>query len=273
MKDARNHVRLASKAAGDDITFSRYVKLDGRGKQHGRRRQMRLPGLEHPAVRGGRTFFLKSVRSPDDMKSLLVSGHSNVKIGRDCRIGKLRGYWIYTLSLEERATCPRACHHWQSCYGNNMPYAKRIDHQHADFLSRLEREIEQLLATAKKRPGAPGIIIRLHALGDFHSEGYVDFWAAMLAKHPKLVVFGYTAWTVDTPIGAKVDQLIDLFPGRAMVRFSNGGYAARSTVPIVDVADCPPGAFVCPEQTGQFEACGKCGACFYTLKNVAFVAH
>ena len=46
-----------------------------------------------------------------------------------------------------------------------------------------------------------------------------------------------------------------------------------STVSIVNAEDCPPGAFVCPEQTGQFDACGKCGACWSTLKNVAFIAH
>lgn len=206
---------------------------------------------------------------PPDERNLLVSGHSNIKIGRDVRQGKLLGYWIYTLSLEERKTCPSACSHWQSCYGNNMPFAKRVDHTDPTFLPKLEANIERLLAVR----GRPGILIRLHALGDFYSVGYVEFWQRMLATHPTLAIFGYTAWLKDTDIGATVDQLVDTFPDRAMIRFSNGGYSSRSTVPIVNEVDCPPGAFVCPEQTGQFEACGKCGACWSTLKNVAFLAH
>lgn len=275
MSDARGHVRLASAKLGDDITFSRYVKVRGHGKPSGKKSQRSLPTLEHPAVQAGRSFFYrKGVRDPDTMKRLLVSGHSNVKIGRDVRVGKLKGYWLYTLSLEERATCPRSCWHWQNCYGNSMPYAKRINHRHPDFLPRLEREIEELLAVAAKRPGAPGIIIRLHALGDFYDLAYVGFWVRMLEKHEKLVIFGYTARLPrEGIVGHAVDSMIDMFPGRAMIRFSNGGMPTRSTIPIVEPEDCPPGAFVCPEQTGQFDACGKCGACWSTLKNVAFLAH
>lgn len=207
------------------------------------------------------------------MRNLLVSGHSNIKIGRDCRIGKLKGYWIYTLSLEERKTCPRTCFHWRTCYGNGMPYAKRIDHTDPDFLPRLEAEIARLMKQAARRAGSPGIIVRLHALGDFYSVDYVDFWRRMMAEHPKLVAFGYTAWDLQHDIGQEVDLLNDEFPGRWMLRFSNGKRLSRSTVPIVEAAACPTGAFLCPEQSGQFEACGKCGACWSTLKNVAFLAH
>ncbi len=271
--DTRTHVRLAKKSLGDDVSFSRYVKEKSPAKSRGRYHNRRLPGLELPAIREGRSFFQKSVRDPDTMKQLLVSGHSNVKIGRDVRIGKFQGYWLYTLSFEERRTCPSACSHWQTCYGNSMPYAKRINHEHPDLLPRLEKELARLLAQAAKRPDAPGIIVRLHALGDFYSVDYVSWWAKMLMRHPKLVVFGYTGWGPADLIGKAVDLLIDLHPGRAMIRFSNGGMPSRSTVPIIEVSDCPPGAFVCPEQTGQFDACGKCGACWSTLKNVAFLSH
>lgn len=271
-----DHKRLASAARGDDVTFSRYVKT-GKAKVAGKPRRLKPHGRENAAAREGRSYFRKSVKAPRDTKNLLVSGYSNIKIGRDARIGKLKGYWIYTLSLEERATCPRSCSHWQTCYGNNMPYAKRIDHRAADFLPRLEAELNELCVPKRAARGGralrKGVIVRLHALGDFYSTEYAFFWARMLRKHPKLVVFGYTAWGVDTLIGRTVYDLIDEFPGRWMLRFSNGQMTTRSTVPILDVADCPPGAFVCPEQTGQFEACGKCGACWATLKNVAFLQH
>jgi hypothetical protein len=257
-------MRKADSRLGDDTTFTRWILTGKKGHQH----SPRLPGLELGFAREGRTKFPTRVLAPDS-RNLLVSGHSNIKIGRDVRQGKLRGYWIYTLSLEERKTCPRACHHWESCYGNNMPFAKRVDHTHPSFLDELSANLDRLLAIR----GRPGILVRLHALGDFYSEAYVGFWRSMLLKHPRLAIFGYTAWTPDTVIGRAVDRLIDTAPGRAMIRFSNGGLASRSTVPIVDEVDCPPGAFVCPEQTGQFDACGKCGACWSTLKNVAFMAH
>lgn len=272
MTDTLTHVRLASKKLGDDVTFSRYVRVTGVSKP-GKPHSPRIPGLELPAIREGRSFFQKSVKAPSEMRTLLVSGQSNVKIGRDARIGKLAGYWIYTLSLEERKTCPSSCFHWQTCYGNGMPYAKRIDHTAPDFLERLEGDLDVLMAQAHRRAGRPGIIVRLHALGDFYSPEYVLWWAQMLEKHLKLVIFGYTAWLPDTDIGAQVDLLNDSYPRRAMIRFSNGGMATRSTVPIRSADQCPPGAFVCPEQTGQFEACGKCGACWTTLKNVAFIDH
>lgn len=258
-------VRKSSAKLGDDTTFTRWVLT---GPKHGKQHSPRLPGLELGFIREGRTKFPTRVLPPSD--NVLVSGHSNIKIGRDVRQGKLKGYWIYTLSLEERATCPSSCSHWQSCYGNNMPFAKRVSHRDPRALEEaIERNLERLLAVR----GRPGILVRLHALGDFYDESYVDFWNNMLAKHDRLAIFGYTAWPPDSQIGSEVYRLIDLYPGRAMMRFSNGGLSDRSTVPIVDEVDCPPGAFVCPEQTGQFEACGKCGACWSTLKNLALIAH
>jgi len=260
-------VRKASKALGDDVTFSRWVVVPGKV---GKPSSPRLPGLELDAVREARTKFRKSVVPVLATDNVLVSGHNNIKIGRDVRQGAFRGYWIYTLSLEERATCPSSCHHWQNCYGNNMPFATRRSHKDPATLQRaIADNITRLLAVR----GRVGILIRLHALGDFFDPGYVAFWDQMLLEHPRLAIFGYTAWLRGTAIGDAVDRLVDSHPDRAMIRFSNGGYSSRSTVPIMAQADCPPGAFVCPEQTEQFEGCGKCGACWSTLKNVAFLAH
>jgi hypothetical protein len=276
MEDTRTHVRLARKDLGDDVSFSRYVKVRGSAPRVPKKFTPKIGGLENDAQREGRTYFGKSVKQAGDMTNMLVSGHSNVKIGRDVRIGKYKGWWLYTLSLEERKTCPTSCHHWQNCYGNSMPYAKRIDHKGNSFTYLLENNLERLLAVK----GRPGVIVRLHALGDFHSVDYVEFWAQMLERHAgRLIIFGYTAYLPTDPkpeyaaIGKAVDALIDNYPGRAMIHFSNGGYATRSTVPIVSAEDCPPGAFVCPEQTGKVDACGKCGLCWTTLKNVAFMAH
>lgn len=255
-------VRKADTRLGDDATYTRWVRIPGHRHREGKRKPARMPASATT------TKFPTRRLRPDEMKNLLVSGHSSIKIGRDVRVGKLQGYWLYTLSLPERETCPRACAHWQDCYGNNMPFAKRIIPD-ATFLPKLEAEIGKLLKVRGRR----GIIIRLHALGDFYSLDYVAFWDRMMREHPTLVIFGYTAWLPDTPIGAAVNALIDNHPGRAMMRFSNGRMRDRSAIPIETAADCPPGAFVCPDQTEQFEGCGKCGACWTTLKNVAFADH
>jgi len=246
----------------DDTTLTRWVKEPGRHKS-GR------PAAPMPAAATG-TRFPSRVIAPSDMAGLLVSGHSNVKIGRDVRKGHLKGYWIYTLSLEERATCPRSCEHWQDCYGNNMPFAKRIDHTAEDFLPRLEAEIAKLCHTRRKT----GALVRLHALGDFYSTEYVEFWRRMLDTYSNLAVFGYTArrW-YDDPIGQAVFHTRIAYAERFMVRSSAGGEEFMSTVSITDPTSCPSDAFVCPEQTGQTRCCATCGACWGTTKNVAFLAH
>lgn len=278
MTKVLGHYRLASLAMGDDVTLTRYVR-DDRGHNSRRRTQPRLPGLEAGFIQEGRTKFGKSVKRVDQMKHMLVSGHSNVKIGRDVRKGHHRGKRIYTLSLEERKTCPRTCQHWQSCYGNNMPYAKRIDHTDADFLPTLEKEIKWLLSLPTHKAG---VLIRLHALGDFFDVPYVLFWHRMLTEHPRLAIFGYTArqpWRKPDgfPIGSFVgNALADMnnkFPGRSMIRFSDGKRPTMSTVSIGEASSRPANAFQCPEQTGQTRCCATCGACWSTTKNVAFLEH
>ena len=268
------HYRLASLEAGDDVTLSRYVR-DDRATSKRRKSQPRLPGFETAFIQEGRTKFSKAVVRVADVPRLLVSGHSNVKIGRDVRKGKFRGYWIYTLSLEERKTCPSSCLHWQSCYGNNMPFARRVDHTDPAFLVTLEREIETLLAGRRR----PGILIRLHALGDFYSTAYVAFWRRMLDRHKRLAIYGYTAHFPESEIGRALKALMihngasREVVGRAAIRFSNARASLRATVSIGSPESCPPNAFVCPEQTGKTKCCATCGACWSTTKNVAFLEH
>jgi hypothetical protein len=263
------HYRLASAKLGDDCTLTRYVRTNRVDKPRPRKHQPRIPGLALAFVEEGRTKFGKSVKHVSEMRTLLVSGHSNVKIGRDVRKGHFRGYWIYTLSLEERKTCPSSCAHWSDCYGNNMPFAKRIRHDDPQFLPRLEREIEELLSAR----GRAGVLIRLHALGDFFSVKYVRFWERMLEEHPRLAIYGYTARLPGTEIGWAVHNMNVRNRRRSMVRFSDGGCATMSTLSIVAPEDRPADAFVCPEQTGQTQCCATCGACWGTAKNVAFLAH
>lgn len=260
-------VRKAFASKGDDTTLTRFVKITTAEKPRKQRRQPRLPGLEAGFIAEGRTKFSKSVKAVSEVSNILVSGHNNVKIGRDVRKAKFRGYWIYTLSLEERKTCPSSCQHWQTCYGNNMPFAKRVDHTDPEFLPTLEAEIAKLCAKKK------GVLVRLHALGDFFSVDYVRFWRGMLIKHDNLAIYGYTARDPLSVIGMHIQSLATIRQGHSMIRFSDGGLPTMSTASIGDEAGCPANAFVCPEQTGKTRCCATCGACWSTTKNVAFMEH
>ena len=259
MKQLSN-LRKADKAHGDDLSLTRWVKEPGR---HTSGRATPLAPAD-----ASRTRFPTRLLRVADMSSILVSGHSNVKIGRDVRKGKLKGYWIFTLSLEERATCPRSCAHWRSCYGNAMPFAKRVDHTDPAFLPALADEIERLLKKHKR-----GVLIRLHALGDFYSAEYVDFWRRMLDEHANLSIFGYTARNNEDPIGEAVIRLRHQRWDRFAIRSSNGARHNKATVSIKTEADCPASAFVCPEQTGKTICCATCATCWSTTKTVAFLEH
>lgn len=266
----QTHIRKAYAALGDDTTLSRFVKTGRKAEGRPKVRNRPLPGFAHPKIEAGRSLFSdRGVKRVDQVTNLLVSGHANVKIGRDVRKGKLfRGYWIFTLTLEERRTCPLSCRHWLTCYGNNMPYAKRIEHGPA-LLRGLEREVAKLL----KQRGRVGILIRLHALGDFYSPEYVAFWDAMLRMHPRLAVYGYTARRPDDPIGAAIATVKARHGRRFAIRWSDGGFGSDCTVSVMTADQAPATSFVCPEQTGKTAACATCGLCWNTDKDVAFTEH
>jgi hypothetical protein len=272
-----NRVRKAYASKGDDCTLSRFVKVKGaRPTTERKSKQLWFDGTKNDSIRRGRSLFhRKGVKRVAELGHVFVSGHSNVKIGRDVRKGKLfRGYWIYTLSLEERATCPRTCLHWDDCYGNNMPYAKRVAHG-PELEHQVEVEVGKLMANKvwPTRAHATGILIRLHALGDFYSPDYVRLWSNLLDRFPKLAVYGYTARRPSDEIGVVIAAAKARHGRRFAIRWSDGGAERDCTVSIRSEDDCPPDAFVCPEQTWKTAACATCGLCWNSTRNVAFLDH
>lgn len=282
-------VRKSFASKGDDCTLTRFVKTGARKRKFqpllfASERKVSPKKANYRAMKEGRSIFsVRGVKTVAELPTLLVSGHNNVKIGRDVRApSKLfRGYWIYTLSFEERATCPRTCHYWETCYGNNMPYAKRIDHRdYSALVEKLEAEIHRLLNVRPSRGVVhKGALIRLHALGDFFSVEYVRFWSQMLALHDRLACYGYTAHAPDSEIGAEIAKLKALYGPRFAIRWSNGGRESDCTVPIQPGTERVENAFICPEQmnladaTGRAIVCATCGLCWSTPKNVAFMEH
>ena len=227
-----------------------------------------LPPVNHPALVEGRTIYPTTVVNPLDEKRCLIEGKNSRKISGVAQKGDLKGFPIYTLTLEERATCPVSCRHWRSCYGNNMHMAKRFRHG-PELEECLRVEVAMLMRTYPK-----GVLIRPHILGDFYSVEYVELWRELLEAHPNLHVFGFTARIdQDCDICAAIARVVADYWPRFAIRFSNSNEGAPATVSIEHPVQVPADSVVCPAQMGQTESCGTCGFCWSTTKRVAFVQH
>lgn len=223
----------------------------------------------HAAAIDARTRYRARVTDPRSGVRVLVSGWNNRKIGGRIVKGRWRGMPIYTLTLEERATCPRSCRHWLDCYGNKMNWSRRLIHGAA-----LERAIERELVALQARH-AHGFVVRLHVLGDFYSVAYVQRWLDWLDRFPALHVYGYTAWPASSAIGAAVATMSRSRWERFAVRTSNLPLQPRATTTVYYQPEGPTigDAIVCPAQTGKTECCATCGLCWQTQRNIAFLAH
>jgi hypothetical protein len=231
----------------------------------------------HPAMVEGRTLFPSTVVevTEDAPDRLLVSGRNNRKLGATVEKGRFKGYALYGLSLEERATCPVDCTVRDICYGNGMQMARRHRIGNPDvFYDRLGFEICDLLDEHD------GLLIRLHVLGDFPSVEYVAFWFDVLAEHEKVAIYGYTArqttaWGGDE-IGDAIEALKDQYPERFRIRWSSPTARPDGALVIGNVPKTPrtPDGIVCPAQTDATACCATCGLCWDAPKDaILFVKH
>jgi hypothetical protein len=225
--------------------------------------------LDHPAVVEGRTLFPSRVFDAADVGRVLIPGESSRKIGGRVTKGSWKGSRIFTLSLEERASCPRSCTHWRSCYLNHMPFTKRLRRGPA-LVARIE---EELIELTERHP--EGVVIRAHVSGDFWSASYVRQWARWLRRFSNLRVFGYTAHSPRSRIGSEIRAATDRYWSRFAVRFSNSTLKSRAanTIHHQPLQPVVPEGIVCPAQTAKTETCGTCALCWGSEKNIAFIAH
>lgn len=219
----------------------------------------------HPASREGATFFPSTVRPAAQMVRLLKSGENSRKIGSVVTKGRWAGMPIFTLTLEERETCPRTCAEWATCYGNNMHFAQRI----ADDGTLTRRLWGELAALNAEHP--KGFIVRLHVLGDFYSVAYVAFWRQALRDFPALRIFGFTARQPSTAIGRLIAGMIRRDGDRFAMRFS-GLQADHHASEVVDRAEDATG-LRCPAETDPDRCCASCGLCWQTDRTISFVRH
>jgi hypothetical protein len=230
-----------------------------------------LPAFHH-AVRSGRTLFPSRVYDAGEVARVLKDGQQSRKIGKVITKGRRRGWPIYTLTLEERATCPRSCGEWQTCYGNRMQAAERIEATGPDrgraLMNRLAHEVVQL---AEEHPR--GFLVRLHVLGDFFSAEYVAFWAGLLRDVPPLHLFGFTAQNPAGPIGAAVvSMMAEAGWDRAAFRFS-GAAGAMMAARVLNPGESDTEAIACPAQTGATDCCATCALCWHSQRSISFRRH
>ena len=228
---------------------------------------------QHPAILESRTLFPSTVVDASASPRVLVSGVNSRKIGARVTKGRWKGMPIYTLTLQERATCPTSCAVWVTCYGNNMHYARRHN-PGPELEDKIIRDVTML-----SRKHTLGIVIRLHVLGDFYSPEYVRMWLSLVLAYPQLHIFGFTAHPSTSEIGAEVAHLNDLSAGHCVIRFSKGLIEDKFAFPTAETIHYDPksnthnGGVICPVQTNKTPACATCGLCWTTAKPIVFLLH
>ena len=218
------------------------------------------------AIENGRTIYTNNVYDSVSHNGWLLKVSNNKKLGKAKIVkGRHKDKYIYSLSLEERKTCPKSCFHWKTCYGNNMPFAHRFTANN-NLMKKLDNELNLLSKKHKE-----GLLVRLHVVGDFFSVKYVKFWKKMLVKYSNVSVFGYTARTPFSPIGKEIVNLRNKIWDRFSVRFSNS--VMELSANSEDLLGSKQG-IICPEQLDKTKNCANCGLCWNNnVDNIIFKTH
>ena len=217
------------------------------------------------------TIYKKSIYDLNNYDHDIVKNSTNIKLGKKVIKGMYNNYKLKTVTLTERKTCPSDCIHWKDCYGNNMPFAHRIDHKDQNLLQK--RIYNELLNSTNKL-----LLIRLHVLGDFFNVKYVKFWSIMLNTFKNIAVYGYTANNINSKIELSRDiakEIIKLnYSKHSHIRFSNdltNNFSANS----YDVVKPVKGkSILCPVQENKTANCGTCGLCWnQKTQSIIFKTH
>jgi hypothetical protein len=251
------------------MTKIKKLSSQRRVETHGRLGKPMMLKPEHKAIVNATTLFPNRVAAPDGLINLFKSGKNNRKIGSHVTKGMWAGMPVYTLTLEERATCPTVCGSWNSCYGNHMSWPTRWKAG-----AELERIIPgQIAVLARRHP--EGFVVRLHVLGDFYSRDYVRLWGDLLFKYQELRVYGYTRREKESPEGLVIDELNAIYSDRWRVRWSErAGEMGTTTIADVTARGRIAEGIVCPAQTeGDEVSCGSCGLCWNSSEPIVFINH
>ncbi len=252
-----------------------------RAKQRHTSKMLREPNVlanTHPAIVSGTTLHPHLKRKATPFENVLKSGRHSRKLGDRAVVGKWKGMTIDSFALVERETCPITCRVYHICYGNRMsqPRAWRYE-TGPELLKQLEIEFA---IRATEPATRHGFIVRFHALGDFYSVDYVEWWGEQLAKFPALHAFGYTARSKSSEIGQALARVKAAFPDRFRLRWSNTCDETDSTMVVKQEEDLPKAGWkLCPlhkakvRNEASVTSCGECGLCFDRTVNIGFLEH
>lgn len=236
-----------------------------------------LPVLDPFAFSTHTTRYRKNVKPVPNEPAfsglfVLKAADNNQKLGNVMQKSRWKGFKLFALTLEERATCWEGCQNLSRCYGDNMPFAYRYRHGRA-----LERAlIKDCRTLQEKKATRDGFIVRLHVLGDFYSVAYVEHWEKLLLRFPALHLFGYTHHRHASPIGRAVSDLVARWPQRASFLRSDADEPDDPLPKAMTVlrGEAPvQGTVFCPEQTGRSASCATCGLCMGGRVSVTFIDH
>ena len=217
------------------------------------------------------TIYKKNIHDLDEYKFKIIKDSKNIKLGKKVIKGMYNNYKLKTVTLIERETCPADCIHWNDCYGNNMPFAHRINHEDQNLLQK--RIYNELLNSTNQL-----LLIRLHVLGDFFNVKYVKFWSIMLNTFKNIALYGYTANNINSKIELSRDiakEIIKLnYSKHSHIRFSNdltNSFSANS----YDIVKPIKGkSILCPVQENKTANCGTCGLCWnQNSQSIIFKTH
>ena len=213
------------------------------------------------------TIYKKSIHDLNKYDHDIVKNSTNIKLGKKVIKGMYNDYKMKTVTLTERKTCPEDCIHWEDCYGNNMPFAHRIDHNDQNLLQK--RIYNELLNSTNKL-----LLIRLHILGDFFNVKYVKFWSIMLNTFKNIALWGFTANNINSKISLSrniAKEIIKLnYSEHSHIRFSNDLTNKFSGNSYDIVKPVKGESIVCPVQENKTANCGTCGLC-WNQKNQSII--
>jgi len=219
-------------------------------------------------LRPPQTRYRKGVKPASP--SMLKRGKQNKKLGDKVSVKMWKGMTMYSLTLEERATCQSDCEQWDNCYGDNMPFAHRFDHTDPNFIRLLGEQLQELSSKHSE-----GFVVRLHVLGDFYNEAYLVRWQFWLHQFKNLHLFGYTHHAYTSQLGTMISNINNIYPDRFRIRFSDDEDVSfnATVIQAKDKNNWTGQGVLCPEQAGKTASCTTCGYCWASNDPVIFIEH
>lgn len=172
-----------------------------------------------------------------------------------------------------RSTCIGAGECRKYCYDRARSCIWAVQHSR-DIKLALSRTTEFVDLMVDEITNRKYRLVRIHEVGDFYSNEYLDKWKSIAGKCPDTVFLSYTKslnldlWNnkprnlvIFQSVGGKFDNMIDWKRNTARVLFNNK-YKKNE--------------YVCPYRQSNFYKCGiSCDYCWNIDRklHVAFVAH